>query len=118
MGNENMEKRKLSLSVLLRLTFGIVVAAIITPLVLIIQFPLRLFGLHRAKRTPEELAAQVRSMRDGTLGQGWDEFECVPIKDPRLEEIRLEALSVRLPLDNVGRAKLSALLDRLRRLSS
>jgi hypothetical protein len=71
-------------------------------------------GLHRAKRTPEELSVFLRGLRDGTLtNRQWDEFECLPIKDPKLEAIRKEALAVRLPIDEGGRSKIAKLLTRL-----
>jgi hypothetical protein len=63
------------------------------------------------KCTPEELASDLKKFADGTDTDGeWDHFESVPIQDPRLETIRLEALrTVHLPLQVEDRAKLAQL---------
>ncbi|HMI97736.1 MAG TPA: hypothetical protein VK479_14575 [Micropepsaceae bacterium] len=104
---------------LLRLTAGIAVAALVFPLVVLIQFPLWLFGLQRAKRTPQEVAAYLKDFMDGTEDDyDWDDFEAVPIKDPRLDAIRKEAMSVKLPIDASGRAKLAELLARTEDLAA
>jgi hypothetical protein len=48
------------------------------------------------KCTPRELASELNELAAGEMG-GWDQLECVPIKDPRLEAIRQEAMAVHLP---------------------
>src|SRR5258708_2518784 len=104
---------------LLRLTAGIAVAALVFPFVVLIQFPLWLFGLQSAKRTPHEVAAYLKDFMDGTGNDyDWDDFEAVPIKDPRLDEIRKEAMSVKLPIDASGHEKLAELLARTEDLAA
>jgi hypothetical protein len=110
----DLQKGNWSPASLLRQTAGIAVAVVMVPVVILVQIPLWLLGLQHAKRTPAELSVFLRGLRDGTLTDGqWDEFECLPIKVPELEAIRKEALAVRLPLDEGGRAKIAELLLRL-----
>jgi hypothetical protein len=60
---------------------------------------------------PEELASELRALAKGDMSY-WDRLECVPLKDPRLEPIRQEALKVDLPFGPADPAKLMALADR------
>jgi hypothetical protein len=66
--------------------------------------------------TPAELAADLQKLADGTEGDmGWDELESVPLKDPRLEEIRCEAIAF-APPGPADHAKLAELAQRARNL--
>jgi hypothetical protein len=49
---------------------------------------------------------------------GWDRFECVPIRDQRLEAIRLEAMNVELPLGPKDLRKLGELAARAEALNA
>ncbi|AYV45768.1 hypothetical protein CFHF_11870 [Caulobacter flavus] len=53
----------------------------------------RLWPFERAvDRTPEAVAAILRDFLEGTGGPNdWDDFESVPITDPKLEDIRRRA---------------------------
>lgn len=63
-------------------------AILLAPIALPIAILGGLFGKTRG-RTPDEVVAFLRDFIDGTGGEwDWDEFECVPITDPRLEAIR------------------------------
>lgn len=60
-------------------------------------------------RTPEEVVTFLRDFIDGTSGEmDWDEFECVPIRDPELESIRDRAARAGPP--NLDLSVLVALL--------
>jgi hypothetical protein len=65
--------------------------------------------------TAQELAADLQKLSDGN-DECWDCLESVPIKDPRLEAIRQEALKVNLPLGAEDRAKLGELAAQTRAL--
>jgi hypothetical protein len=66
-----------------------------------------------ADTSPQELAAKLRRMADGRDHRSdWDELECVPLRDARLEAIRQEVLMIDLPLRSEGRLKLVELADR------
>ena len=54
--------------------------------------PLGLEEAHRnLKITPAEFAGLLRRIADDTIGDEWDEFECVQLRDKRLEDIRRRA---------------------------
>lgn len=97
----------------LRVAGGIALAVVVIPIALFALFLLWLFGIdHRAKRTPEEVADQLRKFVEGTEGpRDWDDFE-VEIQDPRLEAIRAEAMKFSPPpeLDQNARDQLAVLL--------
>ncbi len=84
-------------------------------LLLPILFPIGLIaqllpGKKTVDRTPEEVAGFIGDFLDGTGGTwDWDEFECVPITDPRLDAIRQKAVGAGPPNPN---------LEELRRLAS
>jgi hypothetical protein len=53
---------------------------------------LQAFGGGKARRTPEDVAQYLRDFIEGTGGErDWDDFESVPIADPRLDAIRRSA---------------------------
>lgn len=55
-------------------------------------------GKKTVDRTPEEVAGFLRDVLEGTGGAwDWDEFECVPIADPRLEALRRRAIPIGPP---------------------
>ena len=96
----------------LSLIVGVVLGAILMPFIALFQLTLWLLG-YRRRCTPEELASDLIGFRDGTLRD--DELLDLeaPIKDERLEAIRAQALSLKLPLDDEGRATITQLLARL-----
>lgn len=54
-------------------------------------------------RTPEDVAGFIGDLIDGSGGEwDWDEFECVPITDPVLDDIRLRAAVFGPPNANVA----------------
>ena len=65
-----------------------------------------------------EVARSLREFLDGSGGDyDWDDFISVPLTDPELEQIRLEAESVALPLQVAGRVRLEDLLERAEALA-
>jgi hypothetical protein len=54
---------------------------------------LGIFGIGKYRDiAPGELAAFLRRLAEDDIADGeWDKFECVPLKDPRLETIRRKA---------------------------
>jgi hypothetical protein len=81
---------------------------------IIAALPIALFAglfLKGRKCTPEELALELRRLAEGDMS-GWDELECVPLKDRRLESIRQEATKVELPLRAQDQATLKALAEK------
>src|ERR1051326_8246879 len=75
-------------------------------------------GLFSKKRdcTPEELASELKELAAGKMS-GWDQLECVRIKDPRLESIRQEAMAVELPFRQEDRELLAYLATKVALLS-
>jgi hypothetical protein len=93
---------------------------IFVPLVLLMKF-LTAIGLRPddRDRTPAELAVDLRAMADGTEEPwAWDDLECVPMRDKRLEIIRLQALHTSTPLTDDDRIKLRRLADEAAALPS
>jgi hypothetical protein len=71
------------------------------------------------KCSPEELASELKKFATGAEGEtDWDRLESVPMRDPRLEAIRQEAMTVNLPLQAEDRAKLGLLAAKVETLSS
>jgi hypothetical protein len=67
--------------------------------------------------TPAELPADLQKLADGTEGdRDWDELESVPLKNPRLEEIRRAAVAL-APPGPINRVKLAELAQQARNLS-
>lgn len=85
---------------------AILLLPILLPLGLIAQiWP----GKKTVDRTPEDVAGFMSDLLDGTGGEwDWDEFENVPITDPRLEAIRQRAIPAGPP--DVDRAQLCKLI--------
>ncbi len=100
---------------------GIGIAALLiiaVPLFLIIVIPLALISkiwFKGRKCTPEELAYELDEIAAGRM-DGWDQIECVPLADTRLEAIRGEAMWVNLPLLESDKAKLTLLAAKARAL--
>jgi hypothetical protein len=72
--------------------------------------------------TPQAFAAELTRLTEGdgpNWDQLWDRVECVRIRDPRLEEIRQEAVKFGPPCRDVevSRAAWAALAARAARLS-
>jgi len=74
-------------------------AVLLTPVAIV---PALIAGVLARKRkldrTPADVAGFIRDFVEGTGGEwDWDEFESVPISDPRLDEIRLKAVQAGPP---------------------
>ena len=66
-------------------------------------------GKRTVDRTPADVAGFLRDFAEGTGGDwDWDEFECVPITDPRLDAIRRRAIKAGPPHPNLGALRLLA----------
>ena len=74
----------------------------------------KLFGVSNAKaRTPQEVASYLRDGIEQTGGDwDWDDFISIPIEDPRLEAIRMDAEMVHLPAGPEQIEQLKKLLAR------
>jgi len=94
---------------------AIILAPIALPLAILIQ----LLPLKKTQdRTPEEVAGFLRDAAEGTGGEwDWDDFTSVPITDPRLEAIRVEADLIPLPINAEGLQKLRDLIRRAEELT-
>ena len=74
---------------------------------------------HKANRNAAEVAGYIRDFLNETGGEwDWDDFTSVSLKDDRLENIRLAAEMVPLPLDEKGREKLRDLYEQARKLAA
>src|SRR5262245_54688686 len=89
---------------------AIVLAPIALPLAILSQ----LLALKKTQnRTSEEVANFLRQFAEGTSGEwDWDDFTSVPITNPKLEAIRIEADLIPLPIDSHGKQKLQELITR------
>src|SRR5688572_28945253 len=87
---------------------AILLAPIALPLAILIQ----LLPLKKTRdRNPEEVAGFLRDFAEGTGGEwDWDDFTSVPITDPRLEAIRIEADMIPLPIEPEDLQKLQELI--------
>jgi hypothetical protein len=75
-------------------SWAVVRATLLSPL-FVLAIPVAIVaGLISKKRElePAQLADILRRIADNKIGDEWDEFEHVPLKDDRLEAIRLRAL--------------------------
>jgi hypothetical protein len=89
----------------------------------ILALPVALIGglwqtiMGGASTSSKELAAMLRKVAKGrgNWDDGWDELDSVPLRDDRLEAVRLEACKVPLPLTSEGRLKLVQLAERAER---
>src|SRR5688572_23965244 len=77
---------------ILRIIGGIALTVVAIPLALIGAA----IGRKGRKCTPAELASELKELAAGDMSF-WDQLECVPLRDPRLEAIRQEAMAVDLP---------------------
>ena len=98
---------------------AVLLAPIAIPIILLIKIAER-FGV---KATADLTAANVASYLDDFLNRrggdwDWDDFTSIKITDPALDEIRMDALYVDLPLDAAGEAMLRELLERARQLDT
>lgn len=72
-----------------------------------------------ARRTPGEVAKYLLDFLEDTGGENdWDDFTSVKIADPTLDQIRLAAELIDLPLTDDGRRKLTELLHRAQALAA
>ena len=95
---------------------AILFAPLAIPVILLIVFAERLFGLKTsADLTARDVEGHLRDFLEGTgRDWDWDDFTSIPITDPSLEAIRQEAASVDLPLTDDGRVTLSNVLEQVR----
>ena len=104
----------------LRATAAVALAAFLLPIAIVL-LPIAIvasFLPKGRKCSPAKLAAKLRKFADGTESEwDWDDLECVPIRDPRLEAIRQEAMTVSPPLRAEDRTKLGPLSAKASALS-
>jgi len=80
-------------------------AVVLAPFVLPFALIAGVFGANKqtVDRTPEDVAGFIGDLIDGSGGEwDWDEFECVPITDPALDDIRLRAAVYAPPNANMA----------------
>ena len=94
---------------------AVLLAPFVVPAILLIKVAERL-GLKRTvDLTTDDVEGYLSDFLEGHGGDwDWDDFTCIPITDPSLDQIREEAAFVQLPLNDNGRAKLRELLERVR----
>jgi hypothetical protein len=93
-----------------RNVLGVIAAAIIIPIAIILALVAKLFARPR-QSTAEEVARDLRAFLAGTGNDGdWDAFTHIPISDSRLESIRQRAAELALPLTERGERVLVRLL--------
>ena len=97
---------------------AVLLAPLAIPVILLITFLERLFGLKStADLSAQEVETYLRDFLEGTGGDwDWDDFTSGSITEPALERFRVEAASVPLPLDAEGEATLRRLLEEVRAL--
>ena len=85
-------------------------AVLLAPIAILFALILQLLpGKKTVDRTPDEVAGFLRDLVDRTGGEwDWDEFECVPITDPRLDAIRRRAVKAGPPHPDVDALRLLA----------
>jgi hypothetical protein len=90
---------------------GVVAAAILIPIALVVKL-ISLPFERPHKRTAGEVARYLRCFLDDSGGEwDWDDFTSISLADPSLESIRQRAASVELPVSEEGRRALLALLS-------
>jgi hypothetical protein len=94
------------------LIVGMVAGLVLLPIALPVVLLSRLFE-RGVDLTREEVASYIRSGLNPRDDGRWDDLEKIRIRDPRLEDIRRQALAVKFPLNEVDRNKLQALLLQL-----
>ena len=94
---------------------GVVALILVLPFAVTSQLINRVLGTDKECVTPDELAGRLRKFIDGTFEA--DDFADMTdrIKDPYLEEIRREFMTIKIPADEAGRERLFSLLDRVER---
>lgn len=72
-----------------------------------------------ANRKPDDVARYLlNALESDEIGRDWDDFTSVPIADPALEQIRVTAEMVPLPLTSEGVAVLRGLYSQAKALVS
>lgn len=79
-------------------------AILLSPVAIPIAIIARLLpGRKAVDRTPEDVVGYLTHVLEGTCGEwDWDDFECVPITDPHLDDIRRRAALAGPPDANVA----------------
>ena len=70
--------------------FGVLLLPVLPLLAIPIGLAGGIFGKGH-KIAPKEFASLLRRVADDTIGDEWDKFECVPLRDKRLDDIRRKA---------------------------
>jgi hypothetical protein len=82
---------------------AVLLAPLALPIALIAQM---LPGKKTVDRTAEEVAGYLRDFLEATGGEwDWDEFECVPITDPELDALRIQAALAAPPRPDIPRLR-------------
>ena len=103
----------------LGLLLGMLVGSILLPFVVLVKLLLWPFA-KGANWTQVDVTGYIQAALHGEWNDkwNWEDFEQVPIRDPRLEGIRKRAISVRFPLSVEDRELLRTLLQELESTSS
>ncbi len=96
---------------------AILLAPLAVPLILGILLLQKLSILKKTvDLTADDVAGYLEEFVEGKGGPwDWDDFTSIPITDPQLEAIRIEALFLDPPLDEAGEARLRGHIADLRR---
>ena len=88
-------------------------AILLTPFLLPVAILVQLLPLKKTRdRSVTEVIGFLTNFLHKTGGEwDWDDFTSIPITEPGLEAIRVQAASIRLPLDAEGYAKLRELRE-------
>jgi hypothetical protein len=82
---------------------AVLLAPIAIPIALIVKM---LPGKKTVDRTAEDVAGYLRDFLEATGGEwDWDDFESVPITDPKLNELRIQAGRAGPPHPDVPRLR-------------
>lgn len=95
----------------------VLLAIVAVPLAVAAALVSSFFGL-TAKHSALQVATYLRNFIEGRGGGwDWDDFISVPIGDPRLEDIRIKAAAIDLPVTDEGLAILRELLVEAEKLA-
>ncbi|MFL6728253.1 MAG: hypothetical protein ACJ8FS_17325 [Sphingomicrobium sp.] len=94
---------------------NVLVFLLLSPLIILVVIITSMLA-KPAQRSADEVATYLWKEAQQTSGsRDWDDFVSIPIANPRLDEIRIEAASLPHPIRD-HRDELLALVERARRL--
>jgi hypothetical protein len=94
---------------------GMLVGLLLSPIVLVVKLLLWPFTYEGVNMSAETVAGYLRNELAGGGNDNfrWEDLEQTKIRDPFLESVRKQAISVAWPLSSADRQKLEALLNQL-----